>query len=405
MRPMRDEDKTKQQLVRELTALRQRVEALEALEADRVRAEGALQKSETTARALLESASDGIVVVEADGRIVLVNAKLEEMFGYNREELLGQPVEILLPSWLFDVHTRHRADYLAHPHSRPMGLGFDLTGQRKEGSQFPVEVSLSCVQAEEGPLIMGFIVDITQRKQAEEALRQYTLELQARNEELDAFAHTVAHDLKNPLGRIVGFAELLEEDYAKLPDEELRHYLHMIAQNGRKMSNIIDELLLLSSVRQTEEAEMKPLDMARIVSEAQGRLADLIEKHQAEIILPESWPLALGHASWVEEVWVNYLSNAIQYGGQPPRIELGATGQADGNVRFWVRDNGAGFKPEERTHLFTPFTQLAPVRAEGHGLGLSIVRRIVERLGGQVGVESQIGQGSIFTFTLPAAGG
>jgi PAS domain S-box-containing protein len=378
---------------------------LEALEVDRVRAEGALQKSETTARALLESASDGIVVVEADGRIVLVNAKLEEMFGYNREELLGQPVENLLPPWLFDIHTRHRADYLAHPHSRPMGLGLDLTGQRKDGIHFPVEVSLSFVETEEGLLIMGFIVDITQRKQAEEALRQYTLELQARNEELDAFAHTVAHDLKNPLGRIVGFAELLEEDCAKLPDDELCRYLHMIAQNGRKMSNIIDELLLLSSVRQTEKAEMKPLDMARIVSEAQGRLADLIEKHQAEIILPEAWPVVLGHAPWVEEVWVNYLSNAIQYGGQPLRVELGATGQADGSVCFWVRDNGPGLKPEEQAHLFTPFTQFAQVRAEGHGLGLSIVRRIVERLGGQVGVESQIGQGSIFTFTLPGAGG
>jgi PAS domain S-box-containing protein len=402
---MRDEDKTKQQLVRELITLRQRVEELEALEVDRVRAEGALQKSETTARALLESASDGIVVVEADGRIVLVNAKLEEMFGYNREELLGQPVENLLPPWLFDIHTRHRADYLAHPHSRPMGLGLDLTGQRKDGTHFPVEVSLSFVETEEGLLIMGFIVDITQRKQAEEALRQYTLELQARNEELDAFAHTVAHDLKNPLGRIVGFAELLEEDCAKLPDDELCRYLHMIAQNGRKMSNIIDELLLLSSVRQTEKAEMKPLDMARIVSEAQGRLADLIEKHQAEIILPEAWPVVLGHAPWVEEVWVNYLSNAIQYGGQPLRVELGATGQADGSVCFWVRDNGPGLKPEEQAHLFTPFTQFAQVRAEGHGLGLSIVRRIVERLGGQVGVESQIGQGSIFTFTLPGAGG
>jgi PAS domain S-box-containing protein len=400
---MRDEDKTKAQLIRELTALRQRVEELEALEADRMRAQGALHKSETTARALLESASDGIVVVEADGRIVLVNAKVEEMFGYTRDELLGQPVEVLLAPRFLDVHIKHRADFRAYPHSRPMGLGLDLTGQRKDGAEFPVEVSLSGVETEEGLLIMGFIVDITQRKRAEEALHQYTLELQARNEELDAFAHTVAHDLKNPLGRIVGFAELLEEDCAKLPDEELCHYLRMIAQNGRKMSNIIDELLLLSSVRQTEKAEMKSLDMTHIVSEAQGRLADMIEKHQVEIILPDTWPVVVGHAPWVEEVWVNYLSNAIQYGGQPPRVELGATSQADGSVRFWVRDNGPGLKPEELAHLFTPFTQLAQVRAEGHGLGLSIVRRIVERLGGQVRVDSQIGQGSVFTFTLPGA--
>ena len=117
----------------------------------------------------------------------------------------------------------------------------------------------------------------------------------------------------------------------------------------------------------------------------------------------DSWPRALGHAAWVEEVWANYLSNAIKYGGQPPRVMLGAEPQQDGMVRYWVRDNGPGLAPEDQARLFTPFTRLDQVRVKGHGLGLSIVRRIVEKLGGQVGVESQLGQGSTFFFILPAA--
>jgi signal transduction histidine kinase len=131
------------------------------------------------------------------------------------------------------------------------------------------------------------------------------------------------------------------------------------------------------------------------------RLAYMIDECSAEITLPDSWPIALGYGPWVEEVWVNYLSNALKYGGQPPRIEVGATVQADGTVRFWVCDNGPGLASEEQARLFTPSTRFDQVRAKGHGLGLSIVRRIVRKLGGQVGVESEIGQGSIFSFTLP----
>lgn len=236
-----------------------------------------------------------------------------------------------------------------------------------------------------------------------ERLRQHTAELEASNQELDAFAHSAAHDIKNPLARVVGFAELLEGDYATLPEETLRHSLHRIAQTGRKMSNIVDELLLLSSMRQVEEIDLGPVDMASIVTEAQERLDDPIAEHQAEIILPSAgaWPAAMGYAPWIEEVWVNYLSNAIKYGGRPPRIELGAT-EEGGWVRFWIRDNGPGLTPEEQARLFTPFTRLDLVRAKGHGLGLSIVRRIVERLGGEVGVDSRVGEGSVFSFILPA---
>ena len=237
-----------------------------------------------------------------------------------------------------------------------------------------------------------------------EALRQRTTELEVRNEELDAFAHTVAHDLKAPLSLIIGFAEVLEQDYAELPDEEVGQYLCGMAQNGRKMSNIIDELLLLAAVRKVA-VDMGSLDMASIVTEAQQRLAFMIEEHQAEIILPDTWPIALGYAPWVEAVWVNYISNAIKYGGRPPRVEAGATVQADGRVCFWVQDNGPGIPPGAQARLFTPFTRLDQLRANGHGLGLSIARRIVEKLGGQVGVESEVGQGSVFSFILPGVAG
>ncbi len=236
-----------------------------------------------------------------------------------------------------------------------------------------------------------------------EALHQRSIELQARNEELDAFAHTVAHDLKGPLGHIVGFAEVLDENCVTISHEDLHRHLRTIARNGRKMNSIINELLLLAGAREME-AEMKPLDMASTVAEALQRLIYMTEKRQAEIILPETWPIALGYGPWVEEVWVNYLSNSIQYGGRPPRVELGATVQTDDMVRFWVRDNGSGITPEEQARLFTPFTRLDQAHTKGHGLGLSILRRIVEKLGGQVGVESKVGLGSTFWFTLPAEG-
>jgi signal transduction histidine kinase len=237
-----------------------------------------------------------------------------------------------------------------------------------------------------------------------EALRQSNAELETRNEELDAFAHTVAHDLKNPVGPVVGFAEILIRDHTIMTEDERQRCIEAIARSGRKIKSIIEELLLLAEVRQVQVAT-EPLDMSRIVSEALQRLTDAVEQSRAEIVWPDvsAWPVALGYAPWVEEVWINYLSNALKYGGRPPRIELGAKAQPEGMTRFWVRDNGPGIPPEAQSRLFTPFTRLDQVRAKGHGLGLSIVRRIVEKLGGQVGVESQTGQGSAFYFTLPGA--
>ena len=254
----------------------------------------------------------------------------------------------------------------------------------------------------DGDLLTRAIRYAIERKQVEETLRQRTADLEARNEELDAFAHTVAHDLKDPLGLLVGYACVLLDDYATLSEDEVRSYLDAIAARALKVAEIIDALLLLASVRKTQ-VKLSSLDMAAIVAEALDRLAHFIDEHQVEVVLPDQWPAASGYSPWIEEVWVNYLSNAIKYGGSPPHIELGATVQANDMVCFWVSDNGPGIAQTDQACLFAPFTRLEHGQTVGHGLGLSIVRRIVEKLGGQVGVTSEIGKGSLFTFTLKSA--
>lgn len=244
--------------------------------------------------------------------------------------------------------------------------------------------------------------EITERERAEAALQQYTVELQARNEELDAFAHTVAHDLKNPLSPIMGYTRVALENYDNMSSTDIQTILQSILRNVYRMDNIIESLLLLAGVRNME-VELEPLNMADIMAETLERLADMISEYQPKIILPDHWPLAWGYSAWVEEVWVNYLSNALKYGGRPPRLELGATRQPKGMIRFWIRDNGDGLTPEQKSQIFTPFIRLNQALIEGHGLGLSIVDRIIEKLGGKVGAESRgvSGKGSEFFFTLP----
>ena len=287
-------------------------------------------------------------------------------------------------------------------------FGWALTGA-------PTNELYARVAALIGFVIFGLLVSnaTARRRRLEEVLQQrnqeltsVNAELQARNEELDAFAHTVAHDLRTCLTPIVGFADTLDSERANLSDEQVHHILQSIVHSAQVMDNVIEELLLLAGVRKAQGV-ITPLAMTEIVALAQQRLAAMVKRDQVEIVLREAsaWPVALGYGPWIEQVWVNYLSNAIKYGGRPPRVEMGATEQPDGMIRFWVHDNGDGLSQDEQAQLFTPFTRLDQVRAKGHGLGLSIVRRIVEKLGGQAGVESDgvPGRGSVFFFTLPSA--
>lgn len=220
--------------------------------------------------------------------------------------------------------------------------------------------------------------------------------------ELDAFAHTVAHDLKNPLSTLNGSTDLLLNYSTELTPDQQQDFLQGIYSNSRKMANIVDELLLLARLRR-EDVTIQAINMAQVLDQTLARLKFMQDEYSGEIILPGQWPSALGYAPWVEEVWVNYVSNGLKYGGRPPILELGATLQPEGMIRFWVKDNGPGLTPQEQQRLFTEFTRLNEVRTQGYGLGLSIVRRIMDKLGGRVGVESQAvsGQGCLFYFELP----
>jgi two-component system, sensor histidine kinase and response regulator len=253
-------------------------------------------------------------------------------------------------------------------------------------------------------------ITVAQARFAEtRALAELNADLTLQNQDLGAFAHTVAHDLKNALTPLVGLANLLGEDLPRTPMAKAQEQLDVIAAEGRKLGRMVDDLLLLAEVRD-RDLTPRPMDMGAIVTEAQARIAHLAQELDAEIVVAADWPVVQGYSLWVVEVWINYLSNALKYGGRPPYVEMGWTALPDGATpehcplyRFWVRDNGPGLSAEEQGLLFSPFVQLSPGSNPGYGLGLSIVRRIIQKLGGEVGVESSVGCGCTFWFTLQAA--
>lgn len=346
-----------------------------------------------TIHTLLESLAEGVVIIDATASILMINRRSEQLFGYSREELVGRPLNTLLPARFHAPHQDHVKDYFDHPRVRPMGEGRSLVGHSKDGREFPVEISLSHLETQGKRLAIAFITDISQRVTAEEDLKR-------RNEELDAFAHTVAHDLKGSLTALIGHSELLSHMGEKLDASIVRESLEQIHDSSRKMTVIIDELLLLASVGK-DEVEVAPLNMRLIVGEAAMRLHHECEERGGQISVTDDFPPALGYAPWVEEVWYNYINNALRHGGTPPHIKIGGGLTQSGMAEFWVEDKGPGLTEEEQSALFTPHARHS-VKPGNHGLGLSIVKRIVEKLDGEVKVRSTVGAGSRFSFTLPA---
>lgn len=327
--------------------------------------------------AILERIEEPVIALEPGGRIVDLNPAACALLGGERASLTGTPIEIALPGPSAAVSFECGAT------ERHAELRIDVRGELRI-----LDMTLSPLRR--GGTNVGCLLllrDVTERVRL--------------IEELDAYARAVAHDLKDPLAAVLGYLEMAREERAGRLDDELVGWLRGAEQSARNMIRIIDSLFLLATVRKLDDVTLESLDMNAIIGEVRIRLASQIAETGARVSVPPEWPHARGYAPWVEEVWANYLSNALKYGGVPPEIELG--GERNGSfVRFWVRDNGRGLVTQDQSRLFSEFTRLDGGRAQGHGLGLSIVRRIVERLGGTVGVESAPGRGSTFWFTLPA---
>jgi PAS domain S-box-containing protein len=353
-----------------------------------------LIQDELSGGLLLDALAEAVVVIERSGTIVYVNRRTCELFGYELAELSGAALDLLLPDRYQLRHQQHLTDYFVQPRTRPMGPDLELIGRHKSGAEIALEVSLTHLTTSAGPLAVAFVTDTTRRRETERALQQ-------RTEDLNAFAHMVAHDLDAQLSVIIGFSEFLAENHGNFSPQELSGHLLRVMTSGHKMSNIIHELLLFANIRR-EDIELQLLDMEDVLHEVLRRMPYWSEEYHATLKLPDKWPDALGYAPWVEEVWFNYVSNALRYGGRPPHIELGGMHQPDGHVRFWVRDNGLGLAAEQQAHIFDPPGSDDRPKFKGHGLGLPIVRRIVDKLGGRVWVESRLNEGSTFYFTLPA---
>jgi PAS domain S-box-containing protein len=321
--------------------------------------------------------------------------------GHKPEEIIGKTDEEII----LDAEARNRTIFLKQwVLERDQGLQEEMKVQHN-GEPHYFQLILEPLHDQYGEItgLIGASVDITERKEREELLLKQSNELKLRNQELDAFAYTVAHDLKNAISSTIGFASLIESYYDRMPKEEVLEYTRLITDGGQKMKSIINNLMMLSGVSRAETPPMTILNMHRIVEDAINQLTSMPQYEDATINLPDEWPNTTGHGPWVEDVWTNLISNALKYGGKPPMIDIKAEVANDQEVCFQITDNGVGIPPAQQHRLFKPFTRIDEKYAEGHGLGLSIVQSIVGKLGGKVWIESETEQGSTFSFTLPKA--
>lgn len=333
---------------------------------------------------VIDSMEEHVYVFDFDGRLLDVNRAAKLGSGLDPRQVVGQSARRLFPGendWIDRLDAETDISLETSFSSDPLNRTFDLR--------------LKAIEGEDGTPRGRLLVlrDVTEQK-AHEREREKLIE------DLDAFAQIVAHDLKNPLASVIAYCDLLS--MPDLPQEKRLDLAQRALYSAEHLNLIIDGLLMLSRQRHAEPAPLHPVDMALILEESLDALQGQIRASQAQIELPAQWPQVHSYGPWLVQVWANLISNAIKYGGKPPRVHIEVESAAGGWLRFCVRDNGPGIDPEDRHRIFTRYERLGRLDQRGHGLGLSIVHRIIERLGGTVGVESAPGQGSCFYFRLPA---
>jgi PAS domain S-box-containing protein len=376
------------------------VTAQREAEAEQERALHRAEAAEAQFRGLLESAPDPVIIVDGHGRMQIVNRQTELTFGYARDELVGQTIELLMPARFHAAHQGHRADYTAHPRTRPMGAGLELYGRRKNGSEFPVEISLSPMCSAEGQLVISIIRNITSRKEGENRLKAAAADLARSNAELEQFAYVASHDLQEPLRMVASYTQLLARRYQGKLDQDADEFIGFAVDGARRMQDLINDLLAYSRVG-TRPLQLESVDISDLVAQVIADLAGAIGDAGATVT-HASLPTLRADPTQLRQLFQNLIGNAIKFRGErPPEVQVSAQPSHAGWV-FCVRDNGIGIEPQYLERIFVLFQRLH-TRAEypGTGIGLAICKKIVERHGGRLWVESQPGQGTTFWFRLP----
>jgi len=349
-------------------------------------------RDETRFRIVLDSVPGGIVMVDRQGTITLVNRETERLFGYPRGEIVGKSIELLVPGRFRTGHSGFRDSFFAHPQTRAMGAGRDLFGVRKDGTEVPVEIGLNPIETHEGLFVLASVVDITERKRAE-------LELRRSNEELERFAYVASHDLQEPLRMVGSYVQLLGKRYRGRLDPDADVLIGYALDGALRMQQLIEDLLAYSRVG-TRGSALVSTDTNAVLTRVLANLRLAIEE-SAATITSDPLPAVQADPGQLEHLLLNLITNALKFrGSEAPRIRVGAVRDGD-HWRFTVRDNGIGIEPQYFERIFVIFQRLHR-REEypGTGIGLAIAKKIVERHGGRIWVESTPGEGTAVYFTL-----
>lgn len=374
---------------------------------ERKKVESELQKSEIKFRQVIESAPNGIIMIDQEGKVALCNRGIENLFGYDRDELIGTLVESLIPYRFRNKHAGYRKKYLSSPEARQMGTGRDLFGLHKGGYEFPVEIGLNPLETDEGTFVLASVVDISKRRDLDEKIRIAAEELQVKNQELEQFVYSVSHDLRSPLVSIRAFTQRLLKDEAIQAKDQWLDYLGRIDRNVKMMDQLLNDLLNLSRVSQ-REIVLEPVNLCQTIQKAADTLRASLAQENSNPDIPftiQVQPfrhIVKGQENLLAQVFTNLFSNSIKYArpGVAAHIEVSARVK-NHFFEVSVKDNGRGIPADQREKVFKIFERFHIDVKEGNGVGLAIVKKIIERHGGSIRYESEENNGTIFTITLP----